>query len=59
MFLSIALIVPFGLIFYNLISTVANSDFHMRAPLRFAMGALSLASIGLAAEVSQSTIAVG
>jgi cytochrome c oxidase subunit 1 len=59
MLLSIALIVPFGLIFYNLVSAVSNSDFHMRGPLRFAMGALSLASVGLAVEVSQSTIAVG
>jgi cytochrome c oxidase subunit 1 len=59
MLLSISLVVPFGLVFYNLISAVASSDFHMRAPLRFAMGALSLASIGLAAEVSQSTIAIG
>jgi heme/copper-type cytochrome/quinol oxidase subunit 1 len=59
MLMSIALIVPFGLIFYNLISAVSNSDIHMRAPLRYAMGALSLASIGLAVEVSQSTIAVG
>lgn len=59
MLLAMSLIVPFGLIFYNLISAVSNSDFHMRAPLRFAMGALSLASIGLAVEVSQSTIALG
>jgi cytochrome c oxidase subunit 1 len=59
MLMSISLIVPFGLIFYNLISAVSSSDFHMRAPLRFAMGALSLASVGLAAEVSQSTIAIG
>lgn len=59
MLLSISLIVPFGLIFYNLIATVSASDFHMRAPLRYAMGALSLASIGLLAEVAQSTIAVG
>ncbi|MFA9399617.1 MAG: cbb3-type cytochrome c oxidase subunit I [Acidobacteriota bacterium] len=59
MLMSIALIVPFGLIFYNLISAVSRSDFHMRAPLRFAMGALSVASIGLIVEVSQSTIAVG
>jgi len=59
MLASISLIVPFGLIFYNLIATVSASDFHMRAPLRYAMGALSLASIGLAAEVAQSTIAVG
>ncbi len=59
MLMAISLIVPFGLIFYNLISTVASSDFHMRAPLRYALGALSLASIGLAVEISQSTIAVG
>ncbi|MBK5111256.1 MAG: cbb3-type cytochrome c oxidase subunit I, partial [Thermoleophilia bacterium] len=59
MLMSIALIVPFGLIFYNLITAVSRADFHMRAPLRFAMGALSIASIGLLAEVSQSTIAVG
>lgn len=58
MLMSLALIVPFGLIFYNLISTLGSSDFHMRAPLRFALGALSLASIGLAAEIAQSTIAV-
>ncbi len=58
MLMSLALIVPFGLIFYNLITTVSESDFHMRAPLRFALGALSLASIGLAAEIAQSTIAV-
>jgi cytochrome c oxidase subunit 1 len=59
MLMSISLIVPFGLIFWNLISAVSNSDFNMRAPLRYAMGALSLASVGLAVEVSQSTIAVG
>jgi heme/copper-type cytochrome/quinol oxidase subunit 1 len=58
MLMSYALIVPFGVIFYNLISTVSASDFNMTAPLRYAMGALSLASIGLAAEVAQSTIAV-
>lgn len=58
MLMSLALMVPFGLIFYNLITTVSESDFHMRAPLRFALGALSLASIGLAAEIAQSTIAV-
>ena len=49
----------FRAVFYNLIAAVSGSDFHMRAPLRFAMGALSLASVGLAAEVSQSTIALG
>lgn len=59
MLLSITLIIPFGLIFWNLISAVNSSDFSMRAPLRYAMGALSLASIGLLVEVGQSTIAIG
>lgn len=59
MLMSISLIVPFGLIFYNLIASLGAADFRMRAPLRFAVGALSMASIGLTVEVAHSTIAVG
>ena len=58
MFMALALIVPFGIAFKTLISAVQHSDFNMTAPLRFSMGALSIASIGLLAEVGQSTIAV-
>ena len=59
MFMAIGLIIPFGLIYNSLIRAVSRSDFHMRAPLRYAMGALSFGSIGLLVELSQSTIAVG
>jgi heme/copper-type cytochrome/quinol oxidase subunit 1 len=59
MFLAIALIVPFGVIFQSLISAVAKNDFNMSAPLRYAMGALSFASVGLIVEVSQSMLAIG
>ena len=59
MALAIALIVPFGVIFQSLISAVARNDFNMSAPLRYSMGALSFASIGLVVEVSQSMLAVG
>lgn len=59
MFMAIGLIVPFGLIYNSLIRAVSKADFHMRAPLRYAMGALSFGSIGLLVELSQSTIAVG
>jgi heme/copper-type cytochrome/quinol oxidase subunit 1 len=59
MFLAIALIVPFGVIFQSLISAVARNDFNMSAPLRYAMGALSFASVGLIVEVSQSMLAIG
>lgn len=59
MVMAFALIVPFGVIFFNYLSTLGSADFRMRAPLRFALGALSLASIGLGAEVIQSAIGTG
>ena len=59
MLMAVALIVPFGLVYFVLIRTVSRADFHMRAPLRYAMGALSFGSVGLLVELSQSTIAVG
>lgn len=59
MIMSFSLIVPFGLIFYNFLTSLSSADFEMRAPLQFALGALSLASIGLAAEMVQSAIGVG
>lgn len=59
MIMALSLIIPFGLIFYNLLGSLSAADAHMRAPLRFALGALSLASIGLAAEMVHSTIGVG
>jgi cytochrome c oxidase subunit 1 len=58
MLLSLALIVPFGLIFYNLIATLIGGAPRMRAPLLFALGAISAISIGLAAEIEHSMVAV-
>jgi len=58
MLLSLALIVPFGLIFYNLISTMIGGALRMRAPLLFAVGSLSAISIGLAGEIEHSMVAV-
>jgi heme/copper-type cytochrome/quinol oxidase subunit 1 len=57
MIMSLALIVPFGLIFFNLIATMAGGRLRMRAPLLFATGAISLISIGLAAEIEHSMVA--
>ena len=56
MALSLALIVPFGLVFFNLISTLVGGALRMRAPLLFAVGALSMISIGLASELSHSIV---
>ena len=57
MVLSLALIVPFGLVFFNLIATLVGGAARMRAPLLFAAGALSSISIGLTAEICHSLIA--
>jgi heme/copper-type cytochrome/quinol oxidase subunit 1 len=57
MVMSLALLVPFGLIIFNLISTLVGGALRMRAPLLFAIGALSAISIGLAAELEQSLVA--
>jgi heme/copper-type cytochrome/quinol oxidase subunit 1 len=58
MILSLALIVPFGLILFNLIATLVGGTIRMRAPLLFAAGAISMISIGLASEISHSMVAV-
>ena len=57
MVMSLALIVPFGLILFNLIATMIGGTLRMRAPLLFAVGAISAISIGLAAEIEQSMVA--
>jgi len=58
MIMSLALIVPFGLIVFNLIATIAGGAARMRAPLLFAAGAISMISIGLGAEIEHSMVAV-
>jgi heme/copper-type cytochrome/quinol oxidase subunit 1 len=57
MTMALALIVPFGLIVFNLIATMVGGALRMRAPLLFAIGAVSVISIGLAAEIEQSMVA--
>jgi heme/copper-type cytochrome/quinol oxidase subunit 1 len=59
MLMALLCIVPVGLVFYNLISTLNGGVIEMRAPLLYALGALSLISIGLVAEMTHSVIAVG
>jgi heme/copper-type cytochrome/quinol oxidase subunit 1 len=57
MLMALALIVPFGLVIFNLISTLAGGTLRMRAPLLFALGAIFSISIGLAAELCHSLVA--
>jgi cytochrome c oxidase subunit 1 len=56
MLMSLALIVPFGLVVFNLIATMVGGALRMRAPLLFAVGAISAISIGLGAEIEQSMV---
>ncbi|HEV2857591.1 MAG TPA: cbb3-type cytochrome c oxidase subunit I [Solirubrobacterales bacterium] len=56
MLMSLALVVPIGLILFNLISTLIGGTLRMRAPVLFAIGAISMISIGLAAELCQSLV---
>jgi cytochrome c oxidase subunit 1 len=58
MIMSLALIVPFGLILFNLIATMVGGTLRMRAPLLFALGAISMISIGITAEMVHSMVAV-
>jgi cytochrome c oxidase subunit 1 len=57
MLISLALIVPFGLVIFNLIATMAGGTLRMRAPLLFATGAIFAIGIGLAAELCHSLVA--
>jgi heme/copper-type cytochrome/quinol oxidase subunit 1 len=59
MAMSLALIVPFGLILFNLIATLVGGTVRMRAPLLFAAGAIAAISVGLATELCHSMVALG
>ncbi len=56
MLMSLALIVPFGLVVFNLIATLVGGTLRMRAPLLFAIGAISSVSLGLGAEIEHSMV---
>jgi cytochrome c oxidase subunit 1 len=58
MAIAIAMVVPVGLLIYNWFATIAGGTLNIRAPLLFALGAISTASIGLGAELVQSVVPV-
>lgn len=57
MLISLALIVPFGLVLFNLIATLAGGTLRMRAPLLFAIGAIFAIAVGLGSELCHSLVA--
>src|SRR5882757_11120144 len=56
MLMSMALIVPVGLLFFNLIATLKGGALRIRGPVLFSIGALVSISVGLAAELQQSLV---
>lgn len=57
MLMSLALVVPVGLVFYNLIGTLSGGVERKRAPLLFAAGAVFALSVGLGSELVHSLVA--
>ncbi len=56
MLMSLALIVPVGQVFYNLIAGLSGGALRMRTPVLYGIGALVAISLGLAAEMQQSLV---
>ncbi len=56
---SVALIIPIGLILLNWIATLWGGALRVRAPLLFALGAISTITFGLTLELALSVVAVG
>ncbi len=59
MLVSLALTVPIGLLIFNWIATLWGGTIHLRAAPLFAVGAISVMTIGLAIELACSVIPVG
>jgi heme/copper-type cytochrome/quinol oxidase subunit 1 len=55
---AVLLVVPLGLIFFNWLATMVSGAISLRAPMLFAMAAISTLSFGLAGELAHSLIPV-
>jgi heme/copper-type cytochrome/quinol oxidase subunit 1 len=58
MLMSLLLVIPIGVVFVNWLGTLAGGVLRMRAPLVFALAAISTLSFGLVMELIQSVIPV-
>jgi cytochrome c oxidase subunit I len=59
MLMALLLVIPIGTVFVNWIGTIAGGVLRMRAPMVFALAAISILSFGLLLELMQSVIPVG
>jgi heme/copper-type cytochrome/quinol oxidase subunit 1 len=51
-------VIPFGLVLFNFLATLVGGVLRIRAPMLFALGAISMTSVGLASELTHSAVAV-
>ena len=58
MLCAVLLAVPVGVLFFNWIGTLWNGALRLRAPMLFALGAISMMSFGLVGELAESVIPV-
>jgi heme/copper-type cytochrome/quinol oxidase subunit 1 len=56
---AVALTIPIGILLFNWLATLWGGALRLRAPLLFALGAISTMSFGLAGELGYSVIPVG
>jgi cytochrome c oxidase subunit 1 len=56
---ALALLIPVGLLFLNWVATIWGGTISLRAPVLYALGAISLISLGLCAELMYSVVPVG
>jgi heme/copper-type cytochrome/quinol oxidase subunit 1 len=59
MLMALAAAIPAGLIVFNWLGTLSGGSLRMRAPARFAIGAIVLTLYGLLGELMQSIVPVG
>jgi heme/copper-type cytochrome/quinol oxidase subunit 1 len=55
---ALALLVPLGILFANWLATLAFGSIELRAPMLFALGAISTLSVGFAAELLHAVLPV-
>jgi heme/copper-type cytochrome/quinol oxidase subunit 1 len=58
MAMAMAAIVPFGLVLFNLLATMFGGALEIRAPMLFALGAISMITVGLASELTHSAVGI-
>jgi heme/copper-type cytochrome/quinol oxidase subunit 1 len=51
-------VIPFGLLLFNLLATMFGGSLQIRAPMLFALGAISMITVGLASELTHSAVGV-